>query len=511
MRASSRRPGREPARRSLARRAPGRPCRETPPPVRVLVERARKVRLFPHRQRVFDREKHELAGGAADVGDGRIDCTRPARRGAADRLPRRRCRGKRSRARSGPLARCARSSGLVPQQSEAARQSRSALLHQPATVGKSCVLVIATASRVQLEGRVNQPSSRSNQSTRRPSTPGLRQPSLRNPRARCRDPRPERSRDAAGFERDQPQQILLGHGEVRALIRACAFRHDPEPANPIAWSMRTPPACRRAARIISRKADSRSCAARAARNRPGPSSVRAGRAGQGARRPKARSASRPDGSRRDCRRNRCRPRDRRSVRSACPTLAPPAAPPEVRCRQGTGARHGRRLLAGGPAANRATPGLCGSRNSSGQSRQCQRRGPRRRNERAAPRIGRAARDRHPARGGIRQARRRPVALLRKRGGRRASGRASRRASRSAAGFEPRPLRRIGLVGQLRVHDVEQRAAGRRVRAEPVGVGRELRMDRADRDGVAPCAAAERTKSRRAAKSPMPPSPARRSE
>ncbi len=50
------------------------------------------------------------------------------------------------------------------------------------------------------------------------------------------------------------------------------------------------------------------------------------------------------------------------------------------------------------------------------------------------------------------------------------------------GFKPRPLLRIPRLGQLRVDGVEQRAAGGRVRAETVRVGRKLRMNRTDRHG-----------------------------
>ncbi len=137
-------------------------------------------------------------------------------------------------------------------------QCRSWPVHQPATVGRSCVLVMATEAGDHACGGRNgasgRASSRSNHRMRMPSRPASascsRRPAGTVPRSspmtmqrlRHDSSAISRSRSRSGYRRYTPSSARAPSGITHSRI------------SPSTWSMRTPPGTAITARSISRKA-----------------------------------------------------------------------------------------------------------------------------------------------------------------------------------------------------------------------------------------------------------------
>ena len=256
----------------------------------------------------------------------------------------------------------------------------------------------------------------------------------------------------------------IGIAQVGALRPAPAPRGTTQSrCSPIAWSTRTPPAWRKAARSqFEEGGEAAGPHLAAGRRRSAPNPGRAARRHRAARRPRRPAGSRAGATRHGCRRHRCRRRGRRSARSASRRPAPPAAPRRARHRPAIGRRRGRRPRRGCRGRSAGTPGLSGVWYSAGQSRQSSGRGRAPADARAAPRTARAFQrgaglaavvDEAGVVGGGRSnsARSRASLRARRRASRSApSGRAGisarRRGRAPAAGSACRTLRKMRLEG-----------------------------------------------------------------
>ena len=474
------------SRAATARRRPAgrRPARQAAAPVRMFVHACRAgsaARSAPARPRPAAWRASQAA--------------RPTwRRAASTTAPV--VVGRRHRPSAAPLSRKASQSAArsptrsrllrlpvrPPARSSCARHSRSRPDHQPATVGRSCVLVIAAAALRPVGGRSEALLVALEPQHAHAQHAGVGQLGPGSRRERCRGPRPARSRGCAmRFQRDQPQHVVDREVQVGAVAPAPRRPAPPRAgARPIAWSMRTPPAWRIAARSISMKArEAVLRAGRAARTRPAPNPGRAVSTGPAARRRSGRSASRPAGSSNGCRRDRRRPRGRRSGRSACRRRALPPAPPPGRGRRGIADRRAARPRRACARANAATSALSGSRQPAGQSRQCQR-------PSAAKRCACSASNRacassvspSAARNALEPPRIPPALALERRpatapaAAAHAAGQSTSAPASSAAASPPRSTPHAARSAD---------PAGWRIGAEAVEVGGELRMHRADRD------------------------------
>ena len=217
------------------------------------------------RQHILDRQQRQLAGGAR----------RHARTAASDhRLGS--SSGGGSRASAAPLSRNAcqsRSRSRV----RARRRSSASSRHQPELrapvdvapappAGDGRQIVRAghrrRAAASSAAAGVKRSARRARTTARAcPSTPASLQPVLEALRHACRDPRRARSRRCrCDFQRDQPQQVVAREAQIGAVRRRARRPAPPRAAcSPMAWSMRTPPAWRSAARSISMKAAKPCC------------------------------------------------------------------------------------------------------------------------------------------------------------------------------------------------------------------------------------------------------------
>ena len=134
------------------------------------------------------------------------------------------------------------------------RSAMSAPLHQPAKVGRSWVETQATARRGVFGGRQKigaAPLEPQNARAEDVGAPELLAEALGHGAEILAD---DHALGALALERDVPEQIVDGIGEIGALGRACApSGMTNSRARPIAWSMRSTPAWRMLAAISAEK------------------------------------------------------------------------------------------------------------------------------------------------------------------------------------------------------------------------------------------------------------------
>ena len=102
----------------------------------------------------------------------------------------------------------------------------------PATVGRSCVEVIAAAPADHSAAEVNRFLSRSNHSTLHAVDAGLRRHVAKACRHRAEIFADDDGAVTVGFQRRQAQQIVDGIGEIGAFLRAGAAWNDPKAQKP---------------------------------------------------------------------------------------------------------------------------------------------------------------------------------------------------------------------------------------------------------------------------------------
>ena len=101
--------------------------------------------------------------------------------------------------------------------------------HQPATVGRSCVVVIADRVGAPARGARKRAASRSNHSTSMPAMPASRQRARKPGGTVPRSSPITIARWRCDSSASRPQQIVERIGEIGALGWRRAARHEPEP------------------------------------------------------------------------------------------------------------------------------------------------------------------------------------------------------------------------------------------------------------------------------------------